>query len=74
MEGSAANRGDHLKAKFDELVARDTEVDKGYNYIMHNTLETVLQTMKQNSSDFQELYNGLYYGGSYYFGILTIIN
>jgi len=56
----------NLKARFDMLVARDSEIERAYNYIMHNSLQKVVELMKQSSSDFSSLYRDIYYGGSFY--------
>ena len=55
-----------LKYMFDQLVSRDKELDSAYSKIMQSSLEKLLETMRQQSADFEALYNGIYYGGSFY--------
>ena len=57
---------DNLKLRFDTLVARDTEIDKEYNYIMQNSLHTIISAMKETSEDFSNLFKEIYFGGSFY--------
>ena len=57
---------DNLKLRFDTLVARDTEIDKEYNYIMQNSLQPIISKMKETSEDFSNLYKDIYFGGSFY--------
>eukprot|EP00092_Neocalanus_flemingeri_P010704 GFUD01011530.1.p1 GENE.GFUD01011530.1~~GFUD01011530.1.p1 ORF type:complete len:475 (+),score=103.02 GFUD01011530.1:143-1567(+) len=56
----------NLKAKFNSLVARDTEIEKGYNEILHTSLSTVLGEMKNTDSTFGQLFQDIHFSGSFY--------
>ena len=56
----------NLKSKFDALVSKDADIDKGYNHILHSCLGQVFSEMRQNDPVFDHFYKGIHYGGSYY--------
>ena len=56
---------DNLKLRFDTLIARDTEIDKEYNYIMQNSLQTIISAMKEKSEGFSNLFKEIYFGGNF---------
>ena len=56
----------NLKSKFDALVSKDADINKGYNNILHSCLGQVISEMRQKDSVFDQLYKGMHYGGSYY--------
>eukprot|EP00090_Calanus_glacialis_P016007 TRINITY_DN25115_c0_g1_i1.p1 TRINITY_DN25115_c0_g1~~TRINITY_DN25115_c0_g1_i1.p1 ORF type:complete len:479 (-),score=90.59 TRINITY_DN25115_c0_g1_i1:30-1439(-) len=56
----------NLKTKFDSLVARDADIEKGYNEILHPCLNGVINEMKNTDSTFCHLYQDIHFSGSYY--------
>ena len=56
----------NLKSKFDALVSKDADINKGYNHILHSCLNRVISEMRHNDPVFDRLYKGISYGGSYY--------
>ena len=55
-----------LKSKFDALVSKDADINKGYNHILHSCLNRVISEMRHNDPVFDRLYKDISYGGSYY--------
>ena len=56
----------NLKSKFDALVSKDADITKGYNHILHSCLDQVISEMRQSDAVFDNLYQGIHYGGSFY--------
>lgn len=55
-----------LKQKFDVLVKKDEDVNKGYNKIFHTCLTQIISDMKRSDATFGRLYREIFYGGSFY--------
>ena len=56
----------NLKEKFNSLVSKDKYITKGYNEIMHGSLNRILQEMQETDPRFKKYYTETFYGGSHF--------